>query len=317
MMKYRLILLIIGFSIMFASCMQPYKNLAPLEFSELDYPFDVHYAELDNGKRIAYVDEGSGRDAIIFVHGLGSYLKAWHKNVSGLKDDFRCIAVDLPGYGKSSKELHSGSMEFYGDVLVELMETLDIDQATIAGHSMGGQIAMVMALKHPERVKRLILIAPAGFEPFTEGEKEWFREVMTVDGVKLTSVQQIRANVVANFYNMPDDAEFMITDRIALRDAGDFDRYCYTVVKSVEGMVNQPVNHLLGKIEQPALIIFGENDNLIPNPYLNGGSTAGIAEIGAAQLPDNTLLMIPNCGHFAQFEKPDVVNQAVSDFMKK
>jgi len=243
-------------------------------------------------------------------------LPAWKHNVAILQNHFRCIAVDLPGYGKSGKILHSGRMEYYADVLIELMDKLNLKHATIAGHSMGGQIGMVMALKYPDRVKRLILVSPAGFEQFTEGEKQWFREVMTVDGVKNTPVQQIRANLIANFYNMPEDAEFMITDRIALRKAKGFELYCYTVAQSVAGMVDQPVYHVLDKINQPTLIIFGENDNLIPNPYLHGGRSKSIGEIGAEKIANSQLVMIPQCGHFAQFEKPEIVNEAVIEFMK-
>lgn len=313
--KYIFLLFIIA-SITF-SCMQPYKGLGTMEFSELQYPFPVKTIQLSNNITLAYVDEGTGGEPIIFVHGLGSYLPAWKKNVAALREHVRCIAVDLPGYGKSSKDIYPGTMEFYADVLAELIDKLKLNSATIAGHSMGGQIGMVMALKYSEKVSRLILVDPAGFEKFSDGEKRWFREVMTVDGVKLTPVQQIRANVVANFYNMPVDAEFMITDRIALRAAQDFEKYCYTVVKSVEGMVDQPVYHLLNKITQPTLIIFGENDNLIPNPYLHGGWTRDIGKIGKQMIPNSELVLIPDCGHFAQFEKPEIVNDAMLKFMKR
>jgi pimeloyl-ACP methyl ester carboxylesterase len=115
---------------------------------------------------------------------------------------------------------------------------------------------------------------------------------------------------------MPDDAEFMITDRIALRDAEQFENYCYTVVQSVNGMVDQPVVHLLDRISRPTLIVFGENDNLIPNPYLNPGFTREIGEKGNKLIPNSKLVMIPECGHFLQFEKPDVFNKAVREFLK-
>lgn len=294
----------------------PYGNLSKMEFEELEYPFEVNKVKLDAGRSIAYVDEGSSEDVIIFVHGLGSYLRAWEKNIEELKNDFRVIAIDLPGYGKSSKELHEGTPEFYADVIMQVMDKLSIESANISGHSMGGQAAISMALKYPERVKNLILAAPAGIEEFTAGQKEWFREVMTVNGVALTPVNQIRANVYANFYNMPNDAEFMITDRIELREAEQFENYCYTVVQSVNGMVDQPVAHLLDRITQPTLIVFGENDNLIPNPYLNPGFTADIGKKGNELIPNSELVVIPECGHFLQFEKPEVFNKTVKDFLQ-
>ena len=297
-----------------AAC-SPYGNLSDMEFEDLDYPYEVEYVKLDDGRKIAYVDEGSGPETIIFIHGLGSYLPAWKKNIEGLRDDFRVIALDLPGYGKSSKEIHSGSMEFYADVVNEFAVKLGLENIVLGGHSMGGQISMVAALKYPNLISKLILIAPAGFEEFNEGEKEWFREVMTVDAVALTSNQQIRTNVYSNFYNMPEDAEFMITDRIALKGAKDFKNYSYAVTQSVKGMVDQTVIDFLPKIEQPVLIIFGENDQLIPNPYLNPGFTKDIAEAGASKLPNSRLVMLENTGHFAQFESPQKVNKAINEFL--
>lgn len=302
--------------LLFLAACSPYGNLTKMEFDELDYPFPVNYLKLDDGRSIAYVDEGKGKHTIIFVHGLGSYLPAWKKNIEVLKKDYRCIAIDLPGYGKSSKEIHSGHMEFYADVVNEFAAKLGINKFVIAGHSMGGQIGMVTALKYPNVISGLILVDPAGFEEFHEGQKQWFREVMTVEGVALTSNHQIRTNLYSNFYNMPDDAEFMITDRIALKGAKDFENYCYAVVQSVKGMVDQPVIDQLQNITQPVLIIFGKNDQLIPNPYLNPGFTEDIAKAGHAKIPKSKLVMINNCGHFAQFEKPNQVNEEIRNFLR-
>lgn len=311
---YALNLALILFLALLSQACSPYGNLTKMEFDELKYPFDVKYVTLDDGRKIAYTDEGAG-EVIIFIHGLGSYSPAWQKNVSVLKNNFRCIAIDLPGYGKSSKEVHSGSMEFYADVVIEMMNKLNIEKAVIAGHSMGGQIGIVAALKYPNRISKLILVSPAGFEEFTPGQRQWFRDVMTVELVKNTSTQAIRANVIANFYNMPEDAEFMITDRLAMRQAKDFENYCYTVVRSVNGMVDRPVSDLLGNITQPTLILFGENDGLIPNPALNGGKTEDIAKSGHTKIKGSKLVLIPECGHFLQFEKPDLFNEEVKNFL--
>lgn len=314
-MKY--IYLLIAMTLTVNSCMTPYPNFKPIRtLSELEYPYEVKYQKLSQDIELAYADEGSGSQTILFIHGLGSYMPAWKKNIAVLKNRYRCIAVDLPGYGKSSKKPHSGMMEFYADVLAELIDKLNLKSVVIAGHSMGGQIGITMALKYPEKVQKLILVDPAGFERFSEGEKQWFREVMTVKFVRETATQQIRVNLISNFYNMPSDAEFMITDRIAMRGARDFEHYCYAVTRSVHGMVDQPVVDLLERIEQPSLIIYGANDNLIPNPYLHGGRTAGIAKVGKDKIKNSKLVIIPECGHFAQFEKSEEVNKAVSEFLK-
>jgi len=295
-----------------------YRDVKSLKtMNELDYPYEVKFAGLSGNINLAYVDEGSGEYTIIFIHGLGSYLPAWKKNIEGLKTKYRCIAIDLPGYGKSSKEPHSGMMTFYAAVVKAFIDRLKLQNVVLAGHSMGGQIAMMAAINYPETIKKLILVDPAGFEEFNEGQKQWFRDVMTLDGVKKTTVEQIQTNLAYNFYNVPKDAAFMITDRIAMRTADDFDNYCYAVVQSVNGMVDEPVILLLDQIKQPTLILFGEKDNLIPNRFLNAGRTANIARKGHDKIAGSKLVIVPKAGHFLQFEKPEAVNEAIKGFLSK
>ncbi len=260
---------------------------------------------------------GTGPETIIFIHGLGSYLPAWKMNIDSLRKDYRCIAVDLPGYGKSSKGKYPGSMTFFAGIIREFAQKMNLQEVTLAGHSMGGQIAIVAALGYPELVKKLILMAPAGFETFHKGQREWFREVFTPDLVKLTSVNQIRENLGYNFYRFPESAAFMITDRIEMRSAIDFPGYCYIIPECVKGMVDEPVFDYLPDVSQPTIVFFGEYDNLIPNRFLNGGKTEKYARMGAERIPDCTLHMIPEAGHFVQFESWKTVNHHILQFMSQ
>ncbi len=306
------IIILIGF----AGC-KPYENIPEISYmADLQYPYnEVKKITIDSGIELAYIDEGQGDETIVFVHGLGSYMPAWYRNIEVLKNDYRCIALDLPGYGKSGKGDYKSDMMFFASTVKSLVEQLNIEKITVAGHSMGGQIAMTMALHYPELVEHLILVSPAGFETFTEGQKQWFREVVTPKLTQLTTVEMIQANLAYNFYSMPAEAEFMITDRIAIRKAADFEWYALTITRSVQGMVDQPVYEFLPEIEQPVLTIFGENDNLIPNRFLNPGFTEDIAKKGTDRLPNSKLNMISKAGHFVHFEKPQEFNQAVKTFL--
>jgi pimeloyl-ACP methyl ester carboxylesterase len=305
------------FALLAVGC-TPYSAIRPLQtFDDMEYRHAVKKVHLpQSGYTIACTDEGAGDKTIIFIHGLGSYLQAWIKNVDGLKADYRCISVDLPGYGKSSKEPHSGKMSFYAGIINELVTELQLKNVYIAGHSMGGQIAITACLLHPETVQGLILVDPAGFEYFHKGQRQWFRDVMTPDGVRLTTAEAIQNNLATNFYRLPKDADFMITDRMAMRTASDFGAYCYAVAQSVHGMVDEPVLDYLQDIKVPTLIFFGEKDNLIPNRFLNPGRTAKIAKIGAEKIAGSQLIMVPKCGHFMMFEKPEVFNREVKAFLK-
>jgi len=308
--------IVVIFTTLILGC-SPYKNVSNMKsMSELNYGYEVHYAALSNDIKLAYIEEGQGSETIIFIHGLGSYIPAWKKNIDKLSKSYRCIAIDLPGYGKSSKNPHSGLMSFYAKTVAEFIDKLNLEKVTLAGHSMGGQISIVAALHFPDKVDKLVLVDPAGFELFHPGQRLWFKDVMTPNLVRLTSVEAIETNLASNFYNVPKDAMFMIEDRIAMRTADDFENYCYAVSQSVTGMVDEPVFDKLKHIKQPTLIFFGENDNLIPNRYLNPGKTEPIAKAGANEIKNSKLVMVPKCGHFMMFEKPGTFNTEVLNFLK-
>ena len=305
-------------AVVFGACSTPYSAIRNIKtFDELNYKYPVKKVYLpENEFTIAYTDEGKGDNTIILIHGLGSYLRAWEKNIGELSKNNRVIAIDLPGYGKSSKEPHTGMMTFYAGIVNELVKELKLNKVVIGGHSMGGQIGMTTYLKYPQIVKGLVLAAPAGFERFTKGQKQWFRDVMTVDGVRLTTPEAIQNNLASNFFRQPKDADFMVSERMEMRSADDFIPYCYAVVQSVHGMVDNPVIDYLQDIKVPTLILFGENDNLIPNRYLNPGRTVEIAKYGASKIHNSKLVMIPKTGHFLMFEKPEVFNKETIDFIK-
>jgi pimeloyl-ACP methyl ester carboxylesterase len=292
-----------------------YYKLEPIEYSDLDYGYDVNYSKVRN-VNVAYIDEGSGNNTLLLIHGLGTYAKGWIKNIEALSQYNRVIAVDLPGYGKSDKGHYKYTMEFYAQVLTELLDNLEIERVTPIGHSMGGQIAMTMALDYSDRVDKLVLISPAGFERFDNGEGDWMVNVMTPELVKDTPIRAIDTNLRYNFYETPEDAEFLITERIQLRGSSEFDNYCYAVSKNVQAMIDGYVYDRLDQISQPTLVLWGENDELIPNRFLHAGWTKDIAKIGEQEISNNKTILFPKCGHFVQFEKSEETNQAIIEFIK-
>lgn len=286
-----------------------------MQFSQSEYSFDVKKISLAGNLEIAFADEGRGDQTILFIHGLGSYIPAWKKNINVLKHHFRCIVIDLPGYGKSSREVHSGKMDFYSSVLQQLVTKLQLKNVTLAGHSMGGHIAINTALMYFEIIKKLILIAPAGFEEFSADEIEWSKKTYTPQYFEAASDSQIKLNVEANFFNMPEDAEFMISDRINMKEEQNFSNYCTVVSNSLRGMLENPLSDRLSLIKQPTLVFFGLNDKFIPNRIFHKTTTEEIARTGTDKIPNSKLIMIPECGHFIPFEKPDEFNNAVINFL--
>ena len=287
-------------------------------FDWLDYPFDVHYQTLPNGETVAYVDEGEADQVILMIHGLGSYLPAWQKNISGLKEDFRIIALDLPGYGKSSKTAENYEISFFAESVVQLLEALSIYKAYLAGHSMGGQIAIYTTLEYQDKVEGLILSAPAGFEQFSDQHRQVFQMTVSKESIMNTDEETIRMNAMNTFHQFPEEATFMIEDRLKMRDDPDFEDYSRAQAESIFAMLDEPVFDRLSDIEVPALVVYGLQDGLIPNPYLNPElTTQSVAEAGTSELQNGELIMIEGAGHFVHFEKWDEFNQIIRNFLNQ
>jgi len=167
-----------------------------------------------------------------------------------------------------------------------------------------------------ENFLKLVLASPAGIEKFQKGEGEWLKSVVTVKSVKSTTEEGVRRNLSNNFYNWRDELEWMVEERVRMSKAKDFDYFARAVSKSVKGMIDEPTSNKLENISVPTLIIYGEKDGLIPNPYLHPGFPADVFKLGNQKIKNSKLYEIKNCGHMIMIEKPDEFNKAVIDFLK-
>jgi pimeloyl-ACP methyl ester carboxylesterase len=101
-----------------------------------------------------------------------------------------------------------------------------------------------------------------------------------------------------------------------MKKAKDFDLYAQSVVRGVHGMLDEPIFERLSELKQKTLVVYGANDRLIPNRFLNAQlTTEKVASSGAEQISDVVLKLIPDCGHFISFDKPDEINEIMADFL--
>jgi pimeloyl-ACP methyl ester carboxylesterase len=287
-----------------------------MQFPELNYNFDYSITQLDERISVAYYDTVNGNNTLIFIHGLSSYIPAWLKLIPLLQNEFRCIAVDLPGYGKSSAGIHEGTVAFYTEAVSLFIRKLKLENVTLVGHSMGGQISIASALHFPSLISRLVLLAPAGFETFSDVEKALIKKYNTAQLYYSASDDDIVSSFRSNFYRIGADVKPMIDDRINMRRWKNFGDYCNVVVKSLHGLLDYPVYERLKEISQPALIFFGKNDKWIPNKNLHKNTTTeSIACDGASQIPNSKLILIDECGHFIPYEHPDLLGREIKSFL--
>lgn len=280
------------------------------------YPYPTHHLALSGQIDVAYVDEGQGRP-LLFIHGLGSNLKGWWKNIEGLKSRFRCIALDLPGYGKSSKGDFPFSMTFFAESIREFIEKMGLENVVLVGHSMGGQVAMHTVLRSEKNIEKLVLLAPAGFETFIRAERQFFAKLYTPSLLKSISVAQIARNFEINFHRMPADARFMIDDRLSMRKTEEFDHFCRMVSKCLLAMLDESVFDFLPRIQSPTLVLFGKRDFLIPNRMVHPlMSTEQVAKKGSKRIRGSQLRLIEKAGHFLQWERAERVNEEIREFLR-
>jgi pimeloyl-ACP methyl ester carboxylesterase len=314
-MKYSLLFLI-GAAILLAGCSTGkfYYDAPPLPFADVNYGFPTKHVQV-NGINVAYIDEGKGSKTIVMVHGLATNAGFWRYNIAELATKYRVIAVDLPGYGKSDKGVYPYTLTFYADIVSGLVKQLQLGKVYFNGNSMGGQIGFWFYLRHPDQIEKLILTDPAGIEHFTAGEKDWFRGFFSRSIIKKTPEVTIRSNLAANLYTFDERFEWMVEERARIVKTPEFDDFAYAVVRSVHAMVDEPTDEFLGKINIPTLIIFGEEDGLIPNPVLHGGTSRSVGEKGLRELPNAKLVIIPDAGHISMADQPAAYNKVVMDFI--
>jgi pimeloyl-ACP methyl ester carboxylesterase len=280
------------------------------------YNIPVKKIQLSTGP-LAYVEKGKGK-TILFLHGLGGNISHWLKSVNELSADYHCIAIDLPGYGWSVQPVlnRKDQMQLYADVVNEFLKKKKIKKVFLAGHSMGAQVAIVTAL-HNKRIKKLLLVSPAGLETFTEKEADLLRTATAAPVFEKQDEAVIRNNFKINFVDQPADAEALIKYRLQIKNCPGIKPYSETLSAGVKGMLAHPIKDSLKYLSMPVLIVFGTNDGLIPNRYLHPPlTTGGLAKEAAALLPKPTVAMIEKAGHMVIFEKNSETNLVIKNFLQ-
>ena len=280
----------------------------------MTYP--VQYQKiLYDAVNIAYTDEGNSDKTILFVHGLGHSLIGWQKNVEQLKQYFRCIAIDLPGNGLSSSGDYPYNMRFFAECIEAFIKARKLTNVYLAGHSMGGQISLISAHLYPGSFKGIVLCAPAGFETFNDWEKSLYKNTMFFVDMVSNEETSLRKAVQNSFYIMPDTAPALAQQLVDLMKLHNRTQYRKMLEACITGMLDEPVYDILPEIGIPVLIIFGERDNMIPNRFIHPVTTRKLADTAVARFKNATLEMIPQCGHFVQWEKAIQVNSLIRNFI--
>lgn len=293
-----------------------YALKGPMEPEDLWSPLPRQHVTVD-GVDIAYVDSGGTGPALVFIHGLSSYASFWEYQIPAFTATHRVLALDLPGYGASERPDAPYTPPWYADVVSAWLDKVGVEKAVIVGHSMGGQIALTLALDHPEKVEKLVLSAPAGLETFQPGAAKFMKDFWTERRATQTTEEQVRANFLTQVFNRRDaGVERLIEERVRLGLSPRFGGTSVAVSRSVAGMVDHPVRARLGDLAVPTLVVFGTADRMIPNPIFTGGATRSVARIAETQIRGSQVVMIPGAGHTVHHDAPEQFNAALEAFLR-
>lgn len=266
---------------------------------------------LVDGKKIHFQHAGAGRP-LLLIHGLVGSAKNWRQNIRFLAHDSSVYALDLFNMGESERipGLDAG-LEATADRLAACMNALGIDQADIAAHSHGGAIAMMFAARHPDRVRRLILFAPAN--PFCDLGNQLIRFYQTRCGVWFARhipflPRMLKATALSRMYGDPSRVSLDALDGYTegLHVPGTMEHVLQIVQRWFVdmGLLRSALPDLAAK---PTLLIWGDRDRAVG---LN--SARELQQI----LRQSSLLILPGVGHIPFEEIPDVCNQAMRDWLR-
>jgi pyruvate dehydrogenase E2 component (dihydrolipoamide acetyltransferase) len=252
------------------------------------------------GRRLRYLEMGEGAGTpIVMIHGFGADLNSWMFTQPALSEDRRTIALDLPGHGGSIKDVGAGDPDTMADALHAAQQALGIKRAHLAGHSMGGAIAALAALRHPEQAASLTLIASAGLgREINAGFIEGF-----IGAKRRREATQVLGELV---YDPALISRAMVEDMLRYKRLDGVEAALTTIAQAwfAKGQQHLELAGRLAELTIPVQVIWGREDRILPVAH---------AEAMAARFPVHIL---GGAGHLPHMEKAAEVNRLIRQFLE-
>ena len=248
--------------------------------------------------KLHFLDAGQGDRVAVCVHGNLGCAKWWWKTMAALPPGYRGVAIDLPGSGSSPETGQRHTMEYLAEVVAELVDTLGLDNFDLVGHSMGGGVAQLYTIEHPERVRRLVLVDSMAMDGFhvlagypqeqlrrLREERDYLRRALAAVAPYCAD-PSLFEELVEAAWNASDQVFF--EQPMTMHEANWSDR--------------------IDRIRCPTLFLHGAEDDFVPKE----GS-----ERTAAAIANCELRYLDGCGHSPMVEIPERFNAAVFAFLER
>ncbi len=247
---------------------------------------------------LRYLRRGDGAETVILLHGFGGDLNNWLFNHELLAAKRTVIALDLPGHGESTKDVGTGTIDELSQTVRGFMRAMEITSAHLVGHSLGGAVALATALTAPQMVNSLTLIASAGLGAEVNGG--------FIEGfVSATNRNQLKPHAAKLFADAGLVTRPFVDDLLKYKRTEGVDDCLGKLAAGVfaGGRQSTILRDRLGALGKPVLVIWGEQDAIIPCAH-------------AAGLPASVqVAVVPGKGHMVMMEAANEVNRLIAAFL--
>ena len=253
-----------------------------------------------NNINIYYEITGEG-EPLLLIHGLGSSIRDWEKQVPVFSEKYQVITIDIRGHGKTDKPKESYTIPLFGEDIAELMKLLDINQVNILGISLGGSIAFQFAVDYPEMVKSLVIVN-TGVEFKLDSFKARYNFFMRKLIVSLVGMKKMGEVLAPKLFIKPEQED--LRQKLIERWAEN-DKKAY--LNALKSLKDWTVKDHIHTIKCPVLVISSDEDY----------TPVSVKEEYTALIPNGDVKVIHDARHAVTMEKPSEFNKIVMDFLSE
>lgn len=255
------------------------------------------------GIDIHYEVQGRG-EPLLMINGLGYSSRFWFLQLPALQQRFRTIVYDCRGVGRSSKPKEPYTIANDAADALSVLDALEIDRAHVLGLSRGGYIAQELAIEHPERLNRLVLMATHyGGPAYLEATSELWDEILDIEGLSMDQIfrRGIAYSTTPEFFSShPEMVEHLVAMRV------EQPQPAYSFKLQFDSAAAFDAREWVGRIRAPTLVLAGRQDRVVPLEF---------AERLFRAISGARLTVVEDAAHLVFVEQPDAVNRLLLEFL--
>ena len=252
-----------------------------------------------DGNKIRYLESGDSKKTLVLIHGLGASAERWDQVIPLFADEFRVVVPDLVGFGYSDKPLVDYTTEFFSKFLEKFFVESDIKRPNLIGSSLGGQIVAEYATSHSQDIEKLILVSPSGtMEKSTPALDAYIMAALYPNEQSAKNAFELMEGAGHNVHEKIVNG---FVERMRLPNAKLAFMSTLLGIKNSELIISK-----LQTISVPTLIIWGENDPVIPIHY---------ADSFVSTIRDCRFFRMDSCGHTPYVQYPYAFATKVLEFL--